>query len=717
MADQDEPQTTGNDDLSMGGQPTDVEELRYGKGPGDAEMSGPPEFDGHPKGLWVLFITEMWERFSYYGMRALLVLYLIASTSEELASGAPNNNPGFGWSEEAAAFLYAFYTWAVYLTPIIGGWIADKFLGTHRSMLVGGWIIAAGHIVLAMTEFFDATPGQIVTMQANPGALLSFLAGLVLIIIGTGFFKPCVSVMVGQLYGPDDPRRDSGFTIFYMGINLGAFLSPLVAGYLGEKVGWHWGFGSAAVGMIAGIITYQFMRPKYLKGVGLSPKQIAKERASGGVVESKVDDSELKRPLNMVDLQRIAVILVLAFVGNIFFWAAFEQAGSSMNVFAKNDTDRTLYGVLEGSWHDTQTDVKYGDDGKVSNEAAATLQPNEFGWIDPSTGIIYTTDGGTARMDDPQGVIVRRDNAWFDTASDKEYPDCGFEKGGDDEASEEGAELETAAEDGSGFMGFLKFYFGSEGGQQEVAAADDEEFALERVEGGWKDAEQNVTYRDNGIVSIPLEEGDAGEVEEGDTKRKLRFQRNGGSFPASFYQSVNALTIVICAPFFSMLWVWLNKRKMNPSTPMKFTIGLWLLGLAFIAMVFGSMEASNGEKAGPHWLLITYVVYTWGELCLSPVGLSMVTKLAPAKLQSLMMGVWFFSFSLANLLGGLIAAFSVKFKPEIGAYCNEIAPKIQIPGFEGLAGFYVLLVALPIAAGFVILFASPVLKKMMHGIK
>jgi len=134
-------------------------------------------------------------------------------------------------------------------------------------------------------------------------------------------------------------------------------------------------------------------------------------------------------------------------------------------------------------------------------------------------------------------------------------------------------------------------------------------------------------------------------------------------------------------------------------------------------MVFGSLEASSGEKAGPHWLFITYVVYTWGELCLSPVGLSMVTKLAPAKLQSLMMGVWFFSFSLANLLGGLIAAFSVKFKPEIGAYCNEIAPKIQIPGFEGLAGFYVLLVGLPIAAGFFILIISPVLKKMMHGIK
>ena len=156
------------------------------------------------------------------------------------------------------------------------------------------------------------TAGEVVTLQTSPGALITFVTGLVLIIIGTGFFKPCVSVMVGQLYGKDDGRRDSGFTIFYMGINLGAFLSPLVAGTLGQKVGWHWGFGSAAVGMILGLICYQFLRPKYLAGVGLSPKDIANERANGGAAVSKVDEAELQRPLNPVDVQRILVILILA---------------------------------------------------------------------------------------------------------------------------------------------------------------------------------------------------------------------------------------------------------------------------------------------------------------------------------------------------------------------------------------------------------------------
>ena len=469
----------------------------------------------HPKGLWVLFIAEMWERFSYYGMRALLVLYLISATSEELAGGAANLNPGFGWSEESAYLLYAIYTWAVYLTPIIGGWLADRFLGTHRSMIVGGWIIAAGHILLAGTELFGITAGAAVTLQTGPGALLCFLGGLALIVIGTGFFKPCVSVMVGQLYGPNDERRDGGFTIFYMGINVGALLAPLIAGTLGETVGWHWGFGSAAVGMILGITAYQAFRSRYLEGIGLPPK-----------MAPKVDAEAAKRPpLSRVEWQRIGVILVLAFVANIAFWAAFEQAGSSMNVFAAQNTDRTLWGLLDAP------------------------------------------------------------------------------------------------------------------------------------------------------------------------------------FPATWYQSVNPAAIIIFAPVFAWLWVFLNQRGLNPSTPTKFALGLWLLGLAFLSMVFGALDAQDG-LAAPHWLLITFVVYTWGELCLSPVGLSMVTKLAPLHLQSLMMGIWFFSFSLSNLLAGLVARYSVTLKSGEATFL-----------IEGLPGFYLLLVIAPTATGFLIWFLSPTLRRWMHGVQ
>lgn len=483
--------------------------------------------------MWVLFITEMWERFSYYGMRALLVYYLIASTSKTLGDGTENWNPGFGWAEADAYELYGWYTSAVYVTPLLGGWLADKFLGTHRSMVIGGWIIALGHITLACTELFGVTAGEVVTMQTSAGALVTFVAGLVLIVVGTGFFKPCVSVMVGQLYPGDDPRRDSGFTIFYMGINLGALLSPIVAGTLGEKVGWHYGFGAAAVGMILGLICYQLLRPKFLHGIGLPPHHEPEHEANHeptpeDIEQAKQDEFEATRPLTRVDGERLVVILILALLGNIMFWAFFEQAGTSLSVFAKESTDRVLFGY---------------------------------------------------------------------------------------------------------------------------------------------------------------------------------------EFPATWYQAVNPLTIVVCAPMFSWLWVKLNKMGKNPSTPMKFAIGQWLLGLGFIAMIFGSMAAQGGKLAGPHWLFLTFIVVTWGELCLSPVGLSMVTKLAPKRLQALMMGIWFLSLAGANFAGAQVAKLSRAFLPD----ASGVAEHTFV--FPGLPGFFLLLVLLPMAGGLVIAVLSPVLRKMMHGIK
>jgi POT family proton-dependent oligopeptide transporter len=522
-----------------------------------------------PRGLWVLFVTEMWERFSYYGMRALFVLFLISSVDHA--------NPGFGWENDAAYTLYGVYTFMVYLTSIFGGIIADRLLGTHRSMIIGGWIIALGHLALASMVFFPHAVGTTVSQEHGYGALLCFLVGCALIIIGTGFFKPCVSVMVGQLYGENDPRRDSGFTYFYMGINLGAFFSPLVAGYLGEKIGWHWGFGSAAIGMVIGLFTYQALRRPFLGTIGSPPSEplSAQDKrlvaisavvlfgipllpllifVTGGlpwvtetwtaftsmlglwgmtalivaVIVSSAGLFLLVQPLS--DRGPLTVILILAFLGNIFFWTAFEQAGSSLNVFAATQTDLTLWGLFPGG------------------------------------------------------------------------------------------------------------------------------------------------------------------------------------IPASFFQSVNPFTILLFGPVFSWLWLFLERKRKDPSTPMKFAIGLWLLGLAFLSMIAGAYEAKQG-LASPHWLLITYVVYTWGELCLSPVGLSMVTKLAPPRLQSLMMGLWFFTFALSNLLAGLVARYSEKFVPaEVG---GEAELTFVLPG---LPGFFLMLVIFPLAAGLLIALLTPMLKKMMHGV-
>lgn len=467
-----------------------------------------------PPGIWVIFITEMWERFSYYGMRALLVLYLIAGTDAVTPAGVAN--AGFGWSEEAAYLLYGIYTWAVYLTPILGGLLADRLLGTHRSLVIGGWIIATGHVLLALSEWLDSGAGGVVTLESGAPELFCFMAGLALIVVGTGFFKPCAAVMVGQLYKPEDPRRDAGFTIYYLGINLGAVLAPLVAGTLGETVGWHWGFGAAAVGMVIGILGYQRLRPRYLADVGLPPARTATQTSLATALSTALDSRAW---------DRIRVILVLAFVGNIAFWTAFEQAGSSMNVFASEHTDRTLWGLL--------------------------AQP----------------------------------------------------------------------------------------------------------------------------------------------------------FPASWFQAVNPATVVLFAPLFALLWPWLARHGRDPSAPMKFAIGLWLLGLAFLAMVFAAFETGNGGLAGAHWLLITYVVYTWGELCLSPVGLSMVTKLAPLHLQALLMGLWYFSMSLSNLLAGLVAHGSVAL--ERGEWTFLI---------PGLPGFYLALAVVPILIGFFIFLISPTLRRWMHGV-
>jgi len=400
----------------------------------DAGALSPPL--KQPKGLYLLFNVEMWERFSYYGMRAFLFLFLIS------------NAGGFGWSKEKAGMLYAWYTGLVYLTPLLGGFLADRVLGTHRAIIIGSALIASGHFCLA----FPSTP--------------TFYTGLLLIILGTGFHKSNISTMVGQLYRPGDGRRDAGFTIFYMGINTGAFLGQIICGFLAKdpRFGWHWGFGSAGVGMVIGTAIYIVRKRRLLGDIGDVPA--ARARTPGG------DQKAAPAPaLTSVEKRRILAIAILA-TFNIFFWSAFEQAGTSMNLFAEERTHRTF-----------------------------------FGWL----------------------------------------------------------------------------------------------------------------------------------------------------MPAPWFQSINALTIMLCAPAFARLWSRLAMRGREPSTPRKFMWALVLVAAGFAIMVGGALGSEGGMRVSPLWLVAAYVLHTWGELCLSPVGLSMVTKLAPPRLGSMMMGLWFFSFFLSDLAGGLVA--------------------------------------------------------------
>lgn len=429
---------------------------------------------GHPRGLTTLFFTEMWERFSYYGMRALLILFMTATAA----------NGGLGYDNKRAASVYAAYVGSVYLMSIPGGWIADNVLGTRRSVLVGGIIIAMGHFSMAVPT------------------MVTFFMGLILIVLGTGLLKPNVSAIVGSLYSPTDQRRDAGFSIFYMGINLGAFLAPLICGYLGEKVNWHLGFGMAGIFMTLGLIQYVASGNR-IAHVGhppaLSAAEIRRNAIVGAVFMAVIvlaviflyfgpEIVQQYRVQIMIGGVAIGLVwlftsylkpeekkpvaaIVILFFFSVIFWAVFEQAGSSFNLFARDFTDRHL--------------------------------------------------------------------------------------------------------------------------------------------------------------------------------------PNGYEFPASWYQSVNSMFLIALAPVFAWLWIKLGKRQ--PSSPIKFALGLLFVGIGALVLMLASMATGSSGRVGPWWLVGVYLCHTIGELCLSPVGLSTTTRLAPERLAGLMMGVWFLSISFGNFFAGEVA--------------------------------------------------------------
>ena len=491
---------------------------------------------GHPKGLMTLFFTELWERFSYYGMRAFLILYMT-----DVASG------GLGLGTEISGAVYGLYTFGVYALALLGGWIADRIIGQRQAVLVGGIIIALGHFTLAAPI---VVPGS---------QFWSFYLGLFFLVIGTGLLKPNVSAIVGDLYTNDTPeRRDAGFSIYYMGINIGAFLGPLICSYFAERVDWHVGFSLAGIGMIFGLIQYVRGTPA-LRGIGeLSEEARANVAAArkqltyglvafailGGVLYALAATGTITMTLigfaqatglivvivavlyfgsvmtfacrDKVERHRIFVIFLL-FLGAAMFWSGFEQAGSSMNIYARDLTDRVI-----------------------------------FGWEVPT---------------------------------------------------------------------------------------------------GW-------------------------------------------------LQSVNPIFIILLAPVMGFLWVRFGER--NPSIPVKFGMGLALLGVGFLVLAWGSFYVPEGAENNPAvgvgmtWLVVTYFFHTVGELALSPVGLSSVTKLAPHRLVGQMMGTWFMGAALGNLVAGLIAGRI------------EMLPPEQL---------FTVVATIVVGAGLVFLLFAPLINRLTHGVK
>jgi POT family proton-dependent oligopeptide transporter len=439
-------------------------------------------FFGHPRGLAVLFFTELWERFGYYGMRALLILYLTA---------------GLGFDAAKAGALYALYTSLVYLIGLPGGWLADRLLGQQRAVLYGGVLLAVGYLSLAL-------PGQ-----------AAFYAGLVVIIAGTGLLKPNISAIVGKLYGVDDDRRDAAFSLFYMGINVGALLGPLVCSFLGERVSWRLGFAASGVGMTVGVVLFVAWRG-WLGEAGLHPSRPA--------------DPDVAR------------------AGDRRMRLALAATGAGLLVVAA---------LLAG--------------GVVSIDIAAIS--DSFGLVLAAVTVVFF--------------------AWLFRA-------------GDWTPLERGRLAAIVVL----FVAASVFW-----GAYEQAGSSLNLFAYES------------TDRVAGALEIP----------------------------AGWFQQIPPLFVILSAPVFAWLWVRLGPRQ--PSSPAKFALGLVFVGLGFVVMIGASSAAASGARVGPGWLVATYFLHVVGEMCLSPVGLSTVTKLAPERVTGLMLGVWFLASAVGNYVGGRAAGF------------------------------------------------------------
>lgn len=489
---------------------------------------------GHPKGLYSLFFTEMWERFSYYGMRALLTIFLTA----ELVTG------GFGMDRKESLEIYGLFTGLVYLTPIIGGWFADKIMGQRKSIFIGGITMAIGQFMLAAS----ATTSFISDVDERK---LLFYLGLGVLILGNGFFKPNISTIVGDLYDNDDPRKDGGFTIFYMGINIGAFLSPFVAGTLGEKMGWPYGYLAAGIGMLIGVVWF-YIRRNTLENLGLPP----------GAAEAG------RTELNGKDWREIvlySIVNVALIVGVMFFWRA---------------TSETIH-----------------------------------------TAIIWIV-----------GLL------------------------------------------GAGFLG-LSIFKGTNGSTEWTRVIVILILAFFNIV-FWAGFEQA-----GGTFNLFAQEN---------TNRLV----GGFEIPTTWFQNINPIAIVTLAPLFSILWVKLDTFKLNPRTPIKFALAMFIGAIAFYIMTLASNNAQNGTLVSPIWLVVVYVLLTTGELMLSPIGLSMVTKLSPGKITSIMMGVWMASFALGNYLAATLEAI-------LEEYHFDLYPFITY---------------LMLGSGVSLLLLSPLLNKFMKGI-
>ncbi|MDO9552835.1 MULTISPECIES: peptide MFS transporter [Rhodonellum] len=518
------------------------------KSVGEDLFLGPTIF-GHPKGLMTLFFTEMWERFSYYGMRALLILFMTTA----IVDG------GLGFDDKTSGAIYGLYTMGVYLLALPGGWFADRLFGLKKSVWYGGIIIALGHFTMALPGLVNLIgDGSEVKESLSSFDTNTFFMGLILIVLGTGLLKPNISSVVGQLYPAGSSKRDAGFSIFYMGINIGALIAPIACSTL-AIYDWHLGFGLAGLGMVIGLIQYRFTS-KFLEGYG--------------------EDIAFKTDEEIGDRKKLIKILLIIGAVVLFVLSLLFMGIIPINVSDLANASGTIIAIVAFVY---------------------------LGYV-----ILF----GGLNADERKKVMVIAILFLFSALFWS-----GFEQAG--------STLNLFAE----------------------------------------------RFTDRSLL--------------------------GWEIPAGYFQSVNSMFIIIFAPVFGAMWVWLGRRNLEPSSPLKFAMGLLLLGIGFFVMYFAAKIAASGDLAAPTWLIFTYMLHTFGELSLSPVGLSLVTKLAPAKYGGQMMGIWFLSVSLGNLIAGIIAG-------EASGGTEEALA--QMPDQ------YMMIIYTAIGAGVVLLLLSKPIRKLMGNV-
>jgi amino acid/peptide:H+ symporter len=641
-----------------------------------------PVPERHPPGLRTLFFTEMWERCSYYGMRAILILFLIDSVR------------GLGMSTKMAAAVYGLYVSSVYLVALPGGWIADRFLGAQKAVWYGGILIAIGDFTLAV-----------------PGTR-TFYLGLLFIVMGTGLLKPNVSAIVGGLYPEGGGRRDAGFSIFYMGINLGAFIGPFICSSIAEKINWRYGFAAPGIGMLFGLMQYRLniatlgesgKYPGHREGahskdwtmlalllgsialvtglamtgvLKIQPITVAHSMAIiiAGIaflyfaqyfVISLIGLLFLKKDARetVTEMKRVVVIIVL-FISSAMFWSGFEQAGSSFNLFAKRYTLRTGGFDFDSFATNDITNLPL-----LAAKLTAHDEPvAAYIWSKCDVVKIMEVSGKTTTNNLQQILqdYVRQTN--FDAATTEHVLVPQLDKL---------LEADRPLSDDASFTN--------------VSLSPATRTLLSEHEELKKDNRELSEEKLARLNRLLLEDAFPAALSQNQTRQP------SFTIPAGWFQAIGPLFVIGMSPVFAALWIYLTKRNRNPSLPAKFGLGLIILGLGFVVLAVAAKYVAAGHKVGLFWLTAVFFIHTVAELCVSPVGLSSVTKLAPKRMVGQMMGIWFLATSLGNLIAGLIA----------GGFDPEDA--------DQLPALLMQIVFTTVGTGLLVLIFSKPIKKLMVG--